>query len=422
MFSTMVDFIHLMDLERILAVFAFVLLIEMPRLLIAAFTILWRTLLPSPPLRLPDARPCISVFIPVHNDGGGMRASVQTLRAQRDVEVQIIVINEGSTDDTHEIAQALHRHGDIDEYVCLQARGGKAAAANLALRLSVHPFFLVTDCDTTFEPHALALAVHHFADPHVAAVGGNLRVRNAATSIWTRFQELNYGFSIYLGRLVRDKLGFYFVASGAFGLFRTEVVRSLGGWNFGPGEDGDISTRIRLAGYHVRFEPLATALTDVPVTARKLARQRFRWDRSMIRLRLRKFGAQVLNPFNKQFSFPLALSFLDIYYLQILVPTLYIFYVLHLLVDQGMFALFYLIEMQCLYLMIGFSKFLCWMAISPDRVQDWRLLYYLPGYSLINIYFLRMVKLAATINELLFRGSYTDSYVPHKVRRVVQRY
>jgi cellulose synthase/poly-beta-1,6-N-acetylglucosamine synthase-like glycosyltransferase len=114
------------------------------------------------------------------------------------------------------------------------SRGGKAAAVNAGLAHARHPLFLVTDADTTFDRDALARAAAAFADARVGVVGGNLRVRNKDASLASKVQQLNHGFTITLGRIVKDALGFYFVASGAFGLYRTRAVPPSAGGTWVP--------------------------------------------------------------------------------------------------------------------------------------------------------------------------------------------
>jgi cellulose synthase/poly-beta-1,6-N-acetylglucosamine synthase-like glycosyltransferase len=217
-------------------------------------------------------------------------------------------------------------------------------------------------------------------------------------------------------------LGFYFVASGAFGLYRTEAVRAIGGWDFGPGEDGDTMTRLRAAGWRAVFVPTAVAMTDVPVSFVRLARQRLRWNRSFVRNRWRKSRRYILNPFRATFDFPLALSFLDAYFFNAIVPFAFIVYLVQLFATYGDFAPIFVATVSLLYLLADLVQFGAALALSTRPRADIRLIAYLPLYSVVNAYFLRFVRLYALTNELLVRGSYKDAYVPEKVRRRIVRY
>ena len=347
--------------------FWIILFVEIPRYVLGAFATVWGLMRSR---RIAITRrdiPAVSAIIPGHNDSASMRKTALSLREQIGVRLQIIAVNDGSTDNTDKVCRSLEHEGLIDTYIQISSRGGKAAAVNAALEIARHPFFLVTDSDTTFDRDALQIACSYMEDPEVAAVAGNLRVRNTWHSLATRVQQLNYLYSITLGRLAKDMMGFYYVASGAFGLYRTVVVRSIGGWDFGPGEDGDMATRLRVAGWKVRFAPHAIVMTEVPVNFVRLARQRLRWDRSMIRLRWRKSRRYIFNLRN--FKPILALSFLDIYVFQAIVPFVYFFYIVQLFVLYGSFGLFFVVAVQFIYFGISFVKFCFALAVTtrPGR-------------------------------------------------------
>jgi biofilm PGA synthesis N-glycosyltransferase PgaC len=424
MLQDVIDLLLSQNMDSIVHAFWFVLFVEIPRFTVGGFCFLlalWVRRKIS--LAHPPAHPyAVSVVVPAHNSADSLARTIFSLKEQRHASLQVIVVNDGSTDHSHALCLALQKQGHIDDYIELKSRGGKSAAVNVALSRVKHPYFMVTDADTTYDNDAIWRACRYFQDPTVGAVSGNLQVRNWAENNVTHIQQINYFFSIYLGRLVRDSLRFYFVASGAFSLFRTEVVKQLGQWDFGPGEDGDISTRIRIAGYQVRFAHLATAQTHVPSTWPGLANQRLRWDRSMIRLRFRKYRERILNPFYANFRPLLALSFFDIYWFQGLVPFLFYAYVLNLWREFGAFSLVIMLSVQLCYMMIDAFKLACVLLFLPRQHTYWRLAWYIPLYSLSNIYFLRLVKLLATISELIWRGSYQDDYVPQKIRNRVLRY
>jgi cellulose synthase/poly-beta-1,6-N-acetylglucosamine synthase-like glycosyltransferase len=422
MIENALDVLAGQTLESLLSMFWFIAYIEIPRYFIGGAVAAWFMLTEATRRSWLAADSGISVVIPGHNDGPSIRKTVLSLREQTLRRLQIIVVNDGSTDDTDIICRRLERDRMIDSYVHLRTRGGKAAAVNAALGLARHPLFMVTDSDTTFDRDALAEVATYFDDPSVGVVGGNLRVRNVDASLTTRIQQINYMFSITLGRIVKDMLGFYFVASGAFGMYRTEAVRSIGGWDFGPGEDGDVLTRLRLAGWRARFAPFAIAMTDVPETLVRLARQRLRWDRSMIRNRYRKSGGAVLNPLNRNFDTAFALSFLDTYFFNGLTPYLFVLYMADLITTYGEYVWIQFSMVALIYIGLSLVKFVIAVSLSARKRQDLCLLAYLPFYGLVNGYFLRAVKLYANTNELIFRGSYTDEYVPRKVREQVKIY
>ena len=422
MITDALQFLANQSVDGLLATFWILVYVEVPRFVVGAIVLGWFILFHKD-ASLPDGEGeravdhGISVVVAGHNAAHAIERTLASLREQSQKRIQIIVVNDGSTDDTDRICRRLQRQGQIDSYIPLMTRGGKAAAVNAGLNAARHSLFLVTDADTTFDRDALARAAAAFADPRVGVVGGNLRVRNKDASLATKVQQINYGFSITLGRIVKDALGFYFVASGAFGMYRTRAVRAIGGWDVGPGEDGDVLTRLRLAGWQARFAHRATAMTEAPASFVALARQRLRWDRSMIRNRFRKAGPAVLYPFRPGFQATLAVSFLEIYFFNGLVPFLHVAYLAQTISQFGAFSLTILAIVFAAYGMASLVKFFVMLSLSSRPLEDLRLLPYFPLFTLTTSLLLRTVKLYANANELIFRGSYDDSYVPRKVRQ-----
>ena len=422
MIADALRFLGNQSFDGLLATFWLLAYVEVPRFLVGAAVLGWFILFRRDATRPGSAgegafHGGISVVVAGHNAANEIQRTLASLREQSRKRLQIIVVNDGSTDDTDRVCRRLQQQGQIDSYIPLMTRGGKAAAVNAGLAVARCPLFLVTDADTTFDRDALARAAAAFVDPRLGVVGGNLRVRNKDASLATKVQQLNYGFSITVGRIVKDALGFYFVASGAFGMYRTPAVRAIGGWDVGPGEDGDVLTRLRLAGWQARFAHRATAMTDVPVSFVALARQRLRWDRSMIRNRFRKAGPTVLNPFRPGFDAALALSFLEIYFFNGLVPFLHVAYVAWTISHFGAFSLTIFAIVFAVYGLAFLIKFFVMLSLSSRPLEDLRLLPYFPVFALTTSFLLHAVKLYANTNELILRGSYGDAYVPRKVRQ-----
>ncbi|MFN3234443.1 MAG: glycosyltransferase family 2 protein [Gammaproteobacteria bacterium] len=418
------DYLHAQTLQSFITMFWFIVIFEFPRFvlggIVGLYTIFRYFVKKEAIVPLPDEPIPISVLIPVHNDGKTIQPTILTLTEQIGVKTQIIVINDGSTDDTDLHCQNLKAKGLIDEYIKVGVRGGKASALNMGLRKAKYEYVLATDGDTTFFRDAIIQAFQYFKDPNVAAVCGNLRIRNVLSSLATRMAQLNFVPSISIGRIVEDLMGFYFVVSGAFGLYRVKAIKSVGGWNYGPGDDGDMSVQLRMADW--KFISLAIGTTDAPTTFSRLARQRMRWFRSMIRVRYRKFRWSVLNSTNKNFDFWRAFSFYETYFIQAIVPLLFIAFIVMLFFQYGLFALVAILAVHLVYATMYFCEYMLYLCISKDRKTDLKLIIYIPFYSLFHSYFLRMISLYSSFNELIHRGSYEDEFYPKKVRERVKKF
>jgi biofilm PGA synthesis N-glycosyltransferase PgaC len=153
----------------------------------------------------------LSVILAGHNEEKPLRASIEALAEQTILAtrgpIEVIVVDDGSTDRMFEVAKDLQREGKIDSVLRLEHRGGKSAAINLGLSACTGDIVVISDVDTTFDRGAFAELLGYFADPRVGAVSGSLGVRNASASLLTRHQAIEYAIGIALGRIVQDSLG-----------------------------------------------------------------------------------------------------------------------------------------------------------------------------------------------------------------------
>ena len=123
-----------------------------------------------------------------------------------------------------------------------------------------------------------------------------------------------------------DMLGMVTCVSGAWGAFRREAIHQVGIMASGPGEDLDLTLRIRRADWKIRFAPDAWCFTDVPVTRKAITNQRRRWDRDEIRLRIRKYRGS-FNPFRRTFSSLEMFQTLEYLVLNAIVTFVFPFYI-----------------------------------------------------------------------------------------------
>ena len=255
-------------------------------------------------------------------------------------------------------------------------------------------------------------------DSQVKAVGGVVKVRNAHDSICTAMQALEYLKTIQVGRMVTSELGIYHIISGAFGAFDAKVLKQVGYWDIGPGLDGDITQKIRKAGYKVYFAEEAICMTNVPVKWSVLFKQRRRWSKSLVRFRLRKHK-DIFMP-NKNFSFSNMLSNLENIVYDFGFNYVWFAYVLSLIFMHPdrlveIFAVGYIIRM-----IFGYIGFLIiqWVSERP-REERW-LAGYVPLSTFYTGYFLRFARLVAHTQELFNFSSYKDPWNPRKTSEVAQ--
>lgn len=362
----------------------------------------------------------VSIILAGHNEEHALRRCVLGLKEQTHKTIQIVVVSDGSTDGMAELARDLARQGLIDTALSSPLRGGKSSAVNLALPYCRHPVIVNMDIDTTLDRDAIAILIEAFGDAEVGAVAGNLGVRNAEASLVARFQAIEYLDSISIGRRFTSLANILQIVSGGYGAFRREAIDSIGGWEVGPGEDADITDKIRRAGWSVRFAHRSWALTDVPETLRAFIKQRLRWDRSVIRIRFRKFGLN-LNPFSGNFSIRNALATINIMVFQVLLTLSFSVYIVWLFWVYSEFAPIIIAMVAIFYIIEDFLIFSVVCLLYPER-RPARHGLYLIGSSLFRAYLIRFVRLAAILDELMVRRSYRDSYVPTKVLDQASRF
>jgi peptidoglycan/xylan/chitin deacetylase (PgdA/CDA1 family)/GT2 family glycosyltransferase len=223
----------------------------------------------------PPFAPPVSILVPAHDEQVGIERAVRSLAGSRYAgELEVIVVDDGSTDATAAIVERLELPA---VRLLRQANAGKAAALNGALAASRHELIVTVDADTVFEPDTLALLVQRFRDPRVGAISGNTKVGNRHGLIG-RWQHIEYVMGFNLDRRMYEVLGSTPTVPGAIGAFRRQALAGIGGVSGATlAEDTDVTLDIGRAGWRVVYEHRARAWTEAPSTLRSLYRQRSRW-------------------------------------------------------------------------------------------------------------------------------------------------
>ncbi|MFK0068159.1 bifunctional polysaccharide deacetylase/glycosyltransferase family 2 protein [Streptomyces sp. NPDC091046] len=221
----------------------------------------------------PVTRP-VSVIVPAYNEKECIEATLRSL-ARSTHPIEIIVVDDGSTDGTAEIAESLGLPG---VRVVRQANAGKPAALNNGVRHARYDIVVMMDGDTVFEPDTVRHLVQPFADPAVGAVAGNAKVGNRRTLIGA-WQHIEYVMGFNLDRRMYDLLRCMPTIPGAIGAFRREAVLQVGGMSHDTlAEDTDITIALHRAGWRVVYEEHARAWTEAPGSLGQLWSQRYRWS------------------------------------------------------------------------------------------------------------------------------------------------
>jgi len=222
----------------------------------------------------PVTRP-VSVVMPVYNERENIAAAVRSIACGDYPAIEVVVVDDGSTDDTAAIVAGL---GLPNVRLISIPNGGKPNALNVGIAHASHDIIVMVDGDTVFEPDSLRMLVQPFADPRVGGVAGNVKVSNRRGLIG-KWQHIEYVIGFNLDRRLFELLRCMPTIPGAIGAFRRQALRDVGGVSDRTlAEDTDLTMAIIRAGWQVVYEERARAWTEAPHTLRQLWRQRYRWS------------------------------------------------------------------------------------------------------------------------------------------------
>ncbi len=393
------------------------LFLEVPRYLFSDLYVLVKSLLGGTRAPLAphlDPPPLVSVILPVLDERDIVGETVRSLREQGYPNLEILVIDDGSLDGTQEVCEGLGRRGWV-RFLGFPHRQGKSAALNWGLQHANGKYVVFMDSDSTLDRGALRNLLAYFADPEVGAVCGDLSVRNPRVNLLTRLQTMEYLTALTIGRTFRAGVGILSIVPGAFGGFRRELIDRVGGHEPGPGNDSDLTIRTRKLGYKVAYAPDATCLTNTPESWKGWLKQRLRWDRNLIRNRLRKH-MDVYAFWQRHFSLSNLVSFVDTMFFAVVLSLGWLVYAADLSIRRPEHWVAIAFASYLLHLLLKTTQYAIALAVTPRRKELFGLAVYLPLFSFYRIV-CRIVRLVAVIQEVVFRKSYRDPFAPEKVRK-----
>lgn len=391
----------------------FILLFDVPRYSLSLGALLLAGLWPR---RKGPVSTEVAVVIPVHNGADGIGVCVESLMNQSLPPVRVTLVDDGSTDGTWSEMQRLRALHPSLQLLRHPQASGKSPAVNHGALLSEGELLLVLDDDVVLARHFIRDMARAFADPKVAAASGNLFVRNATRSPLTALQSLEYLQSITLGRSFLDRMGAISCVSGAVSMFRKSVFDSLGGLSVGPGEDLEITLRMRKAGYRIRFVTEATAFIEAPESLRALVRQRSRWDRDALTIKLLAYRHfRLAAPSERPSDTLMRYDFL---LLELLPTMIFPFYLAAMMLHFGPGFPAFLLGLTGLLFWFYLLHGLIVLMVAGIRVSALEVLM-LPLLPLYQGVFLKLVRFAAFSREILFASSRRDSFVPARIRRAL---
>ncbi len=269
--------------------------------------------------------PPVSILVPAYNEQLTIVASIQSLLQLSYPLYDVIIVNDGSKDNTMEVlkenfglipypeayrellktktVRAIYRSTQYSNLrVIDKENGGKADALNAGINASHYPLFCSVDADSMLQRNSLQRITYPFMeDQRVIAVGGTVRVANGCTvqdgslveiglpkNTLALFQVVEYLRAFLFGRLGWSVLDALLIISGAFGVFRKDIVMEVGGFRTDTvGEDMELVVRLhrmlrkQKRAYRMVFLPDPVSWTEVPEDIKTLKNQRMRWQRGL---------------------------------------------------------------------------------------------------------------------------------------------
>lgn len=224
--------------------------------------------------------PLVSIVVPAYNEAKVIRHCVDSILASAYRNREVILVDDGSTDDTLARMREYGRQPGV--MVLARPNGGKASALNAGLKLARGEIILFVDADGIFEPDTIDQLLAGFDSERVGAVCGSDSPANL-DRLLTRLANLQTHVGTGFARRALSLINCLPIVSGNLGAFRRSVLEQTGPFREGfIGEDLELTWRVHKAGYRVAFQPAARVRAETPSTLAGLWKQRVRWARGLL--------------------------------------------------------------------------------------------------------------------------------------------
>lgn len=261
--------------------------------------------------RVKDESPMdeVTVLVAAYNEEAGIYETLRYIKEQDyRGEIKVIVINNNSNDNT--VKEVYRAKGELGiDVICIdEANPGKFNALNKGIKFTKTEYVLTLDADTLLHKQAIRRLVARMnsAPIEIAAVAGSVLVRNSRDNWLSKLQEWDYFLSISSIKRMQGMFQGTLVAQGAFSIYKTDIVKSIGGWSDAIGEDIVLTWNMLSKNYKVYFEPLSIAFTEAPIGLTHFIRQRSRWARGMIE------GLRAIKPWQQANKYYKVLTGIDL--------------------------------------------------------------------------------------------------------------
>jgi len=333
----------------------------------------------------------VSIIIPAFNEEKVIEQSIKSIIKQTYKNIELIVVDDGSTDKTHLIAQKYTHLPNVK--VLRKPNGGKAKAINYGIKHSEGELIMVVDADSKLEKNAVELMARYFENPDIAAVAGSVYVSNK-TNLITKLQALEYIEGLNMVRNGQAFLKLVNIIPGPIGMFRKKALYEVGLYdNDTFAEDCDVTLKLITQGYKIDFESEALAKTEAPESIFDLIKQRYRWTRGILQA-IKKHKSLLWNfKDNPSASFTMWYMLFEAVFWPFMDIWVNIF-IVYLSITTGVSIL--ILYWWSLFTILDVAGALYCILITNESLS---LVFYAIFYRLFFIQFINLVKILSTIEE-----------------------
>ncbi len=319
----------------------------------------------------------ISVLIPAHNEEASIRRTLEAAIESSYANKEIIMIDDGSTDNTYKIAYEFAQKKLIKLIRREESSGSKAGALNYGASYATGDIIISVDADTLIERKALDEIAKYFEDKKVMAVSGNVRILSGdggAQNLLTKLQAYEYLISMEMGRRYNAILNSLLIISGAFGSFRKELFSGVGMYDKDTiTEDFDLTVKVRKSGAKLEFATEAIGWTFCPSNWKTWRRQRLRWTQGQLKTLLKHKDIT----WTSSYRFVLIMSVYDMWFMDIVLLIARVIWI-PFLVLYFTTTWFYMMTFIFMIYMASETFVIISAGILSPRKEDLRYVYLAP--------------------------------------------
>lgn len=368
--------------------------------------------------------PSISFVITCYGEGDAIGITIDTLVEQvYPGSIEILAVVDGAVQNQQTYQAALDgekRHAHVKNrnvrVIPKWQRGGRVSTLNAGLSVASGEIVINVDGDTSFDNDMVFNMMKQFVNPDVIASGGALRVRNHDENILTKMQSLEYMLSMQAGKTGMARWGVLNNISGAFGAFRKNLLKQVGGWDTHTAEDLDLTMRLkqykrRYPNNKLAFATNAVGHTDVPDTLKGLILQRLRWDGDLLFLFLRKHNEGLSPTLLGWGNFIFTLTYGVVQ--NVLLPILVVIFSVYMLITYPLkFVIALTLLLYIVYFTLSMLLFIVYLGLVSERKSDdLKAIIWLPLYPIYQ-FLMRLITAFSMVNEVVRRSHEESSMAP----------